>query len=57
VVTKNVKPYALMVGNPARQLGWVSENGQKLHFDEEGFATCPVTGQKYQLKDGFVKEI
>ncbi|MED9995577.1 MAG: acyltransferase [Paludibacteraceae bacterium] len=56
VVTKNVKPYALMVGNPARQLGWVSENGQILHFDEEGFATCPVTGQKYQLKDGFVTE-
>ena len=57
VVTKNVKPYALMVGNPARQLGWVSENGQKLHFDEDGFATCPATGQKYQLKDGFVTEI
>ena len=56
VVTKNVKPYALMVGNPARQLGWVSENGQKLHFDEEGFATCPATGQKYQLKDGNVTE-
>ena len=46
-----------MVGNPARQLGWVSENGQKLHFDAEGMATCPVTGQKYQLKDGFVKEV
>ena len=46
-----------MVGNPARQLGWVSGNGQKLHFDEEGFATCPATGQKYQLKDGFVTEV
>ena len=57
VITKPVPAYALMVGNPARQLGWVSENGQKLHFDEEGFATCPATGQKYQLKDGNVKEI
>ena len=57
VVTKNVKPYALMVGNPARQLGWVSENGQKLHFDENGLATCPATGQKYQLKDGNVTEV
>ncbi|MBP7210148.1 MAG: N-acetyltransferase [Paludibacteraceae bacterium] len=57
VVTKNVKPFALMVGNPARQLGWVSENGQKLHFDEDGFATCSETGQRYQLKDGYVKRI
>ncbi|MCQ2336059.1 MAG: N-acetyltransferase [Paludibacteraceae bacterium] len=57
VVTKDVKPFALMVGNPARQLGWVSENGQKLHFDADGNATCPATGQEYKLKDGFVTRI
>lgn len=57
VVTKDVKPFALMVGNPARQLGWVSENGQKLHFDADGNATCPATGQEYKLKDGFVTRV
>lgn len=57
VVTKEVKPYALVVGNPARQLGWMSEYGQRLHFDDEGFATCPESGEKYQLKDEQVKKI
>lgn len=57
VVTKNVKPYALMVGNPARQIGWVSENGQKLEFDENGIAICTETKQSYHLKNNIVKKI
>lgn len=57
VVTKDVKPFALMVGNPARQLGWVSENGQKLHFNSEGLATCSATGQVYKLENGNVTRI
>jgi UDP-2-acetamido-3-amino-2,3-dideoxy-glucuronate N-acetyltransferase len=54
VVTKNVPDYALLVGNPARQLGWMSEYGHRLEFDGSGMATCPESGQKYQLKDGKV---
>lgn len=54
VVTKPVKPYALLVGNPARQVGWVSEYGHKLLFDEAGMATCPETQQQYQLKNDFI---
>lgn len=57
VVTKDVKPYALMVGNPARKIGWVSAYGEKLHFDENGIAVCPATGEKYQINDGEVKRI
>ena len=57
VVTKNVKPYSLVVGNPARHAGWMSEYGHRLHFDEKGFAVCPESGIKYQLKDGEVKKI
>lgn len=57
VVTKNVKPYALVVGNPARQIGWVSEYGDKLSFDEKGFATCPETGQVYKLEGDSVTRI
>lgn len=49
VVTKNVLPYALVVGNPSKQVGWVSEYGHKLHFDENGFAICKESNQKYQL--------
>ena len=49
VVTKDVPAYALMVGNPARRIGWVSRHGEKLKFDKDGFATCPATGEKYQL--------
>ena len=49
VVTKTVKPYALMVGNPARQIGWMSQYGHRLHFDENNEATCPESGQKYKL--------
>jgi len=57
VVTKPVKPYALMVGNPARQIGWVSEYGEKLKFDAEGLAVCPATGDQYKLTDGEVRKI
>ncbi len=57
VVTKDVPPFALVVGNPARQIGWVSENGHKLQFNAEGIATCPETGQVYQLKDHQVTKI
>ena len=55
VITKPVKPYALVVGNPARQIGWVSAYGEKLTFDAQGFAVCPATGEQYQLKDSKVK--
>jgi UDP-2-acetamido-3-amino-2,3-dideoxy-glucuronate N-acetyltransferase len=51
VVTKEVPAYALVIGNPARQTGWMSRNGHKLNFDSQGFAVCPETGQRYQLKD------
>ncbi len=57
VITKAVKPYALVVGNPARQTGWVSRNGHKLTFNDEGVAVCPETGEKYKLKEGLVKLI
>jgi UDP-2-acetamido-3-amino-2,3-dideoxy-glucuronate N-acetyltransferase len=57
VVTKNVPAFALLVGNPARQIGWMSEYGHRLNFDESGTATCPESNQKYQLKDGVVSRI
>ncbi|MDE6842694.1 MAG: N-acetyltransferase, partial [Muribaculaceae bacterium] len=50
VVTKTVPPYALVVGNPARQIGWMSEYGHRLDFND-GIAECPESHQKYQLKD------
>lgn len=56
VITKAVKPFALVVGNPAKQIGWVSENGHKLHFDPNGKAVCTETGQVYLLKDGEVSK-
>ena len=55
VVTKNVPPYALLVGNPARQVGWMSEYGHKLHFDENGMAVCPESGQEYRMEGNEVK--
>lgn len=55
VVTKDVPDYALMAGNPARRIGWVSRHGEKLQFDEQGFATCPATGEKYQLTNNKVQ--
>jgi UDP-2-acetamido-3-amino-2,3-dideoxy-glucuronate N-acetyltransferase len=54
VVTKTVLPYALLVGNPARQIGWMSENGQRLEFNEVGEAVCSKSGEKYYLKNGKV---
>lgn len=57
VVTKEIPAYALMVGNPARQLGWMSEFGQRLNFDTNGLATCPESGQQYQLKENRLERI
>ncbi|MBW7893081.1 MAG: N-acetyltransferase, partial [Chitinophagaceae bacterium] len=54
VVTKEVPAYAVVVGNPARQTGWMSRNGHKLKFDEEGIAICPETKERYLLKDNRV---
>lgn len=57
VVVKHVPDYALVVGNPARQIGWMSEFGHRLNFDEQGLATCPESGESYQLKDNKVTRI
>jgi UDP-2-acetamido-3-amino-2,3-dideoxy-glucuronate N-acetyltransferase len=57
VVTKDVKPYALVVGNPAKQSGWMSEFGHKLIFDADGLATCPESDEKYRLLNGNVSKI
>jgi UDP-2-acetamido-3-amino-2,3-dideoxy-glucuronate N-acetyltransferase len=57
VITKPVPAYALVVGNPARQIGWVSEYGHRLNFDENNFATCPETGQQYKLENKKVIKI
>ncbi|MDA3909891.1 MAG: acyltransferase [Bacteroidales bacterium] len=56
VITKTVKAYALMVGNPAKQLGWMSEYGHRLHFNDEGIAICPESKATYQLNDDEVKK-
>jgi UDP-2-acetamido-3-amino-2,3-dideoxy-glucuronate N-acetyltransferase len=57
VVTKEVSPYALVVGNPSKQIGWISEYGHRLEFDENGFATCKESGEKYQLKHHKINKI
>jgi UDP-2-acetamido-3-amino-2,3-dideoxy-glucuronate N-acetyltransferase len=57
VVTKSVPAYALMMGNPARHKGWMSEYGHRLHFDEQGIAACKESGEKYQLKEGSVTKL
>ena len=57
VVTKNVPAYALIVGNPGRQVGWMSEFGQKLHFNAEGKAVCSESGDNYVLENETVKKI
>lgn len=57
VVTKTVPAYALVVGNPARQIGWMSEFGQRLVFDADGFAVCPESQERYQLIDKNVSKI
>lgn len=57
VVTKPVLPYALVVGNPSKQIGWMSEFGHRLHFDKNGVATCIESKEKYQLKNNKVSKI
>jgi UDP-2-acetamido-3-amino-2,3-dideoxy-glucuronate N-acetyltransferase len=57
VVTKNVPAFALLVGNPARQTGWMSEYGHKLKFDDIGIAVCPESKQEYKLESGAVSRI
>ncbi|MBA7569715.1 UDP-2-acetamido-3-amino-2,3-dideoxy-D-glucuronate N-acetyltransferase [subsurface metagenome] len=56
VVHKDVKPYSLIVGNPGRPVGWMSEFGHRLNFDDNGLAECPESKEKYILKDGVVKK-
>ena len=57
VVTKPVPAYALVIGNPAKQTGWMSEYGHKLHFDKEGIALCSESQQKYKLENGMVSRV
>ena len=57
VVIKDVPAYALVVGNPARHIGWMSEFGHRLHFDAHGTAKCPESGQNYLLEQGKVKKL
>ncbi len=57
VVTKDVPPFALVVGNPARQTGWMSRYGHRLNFDDSGLAICPESGEKYKLENNQVSII
>ena len=57
VVTKYIKPYSLWVGNPAKQIGWVSEYGHRLSFDLENIAICPESNQKYRLLENQIEKI
>ncbi len=57
VVTKEIADYALVVGNPAKHIGWMSEYGHRLHFDEDGFAVCPESQEKYALTNNQVRKI
>lgn len=57
VVTKNVPDYALVVGNPSKQIGWVSEYGHRLNFDENNLAICPESNEEYKLTDNKVTRI
>jgi UDP-2-acetamido-3-amino-2,3-dideoxy-glucuronate N-acetyltransferase len=57
VVTKDVRDYALIVGNPGRQIGWMSEFGQRLEFDEKGFAICSESKEKYEIIDNQVNKL
>ena len=54
VITKNVKSYALVVGNPAKQIGWMSRHGQKLSFNQDGFAECKISKEWYQMHENEV---
>ncbi len=57
VVTKTVPPYALMVGNPAKQIGWMSEHGERLRFNQEGEAVCEASGDVYKLENEQVQKV
>ncbi len=57
VVTKSIPDYALVIGNPSKQVGWMSEYGHKLKFDSEGRATCPESGDEYELQNREVRKI
>ncbi len=57
VVTKEIPAYALVVGNPARQTGWMSEFGHRLEFDQNGIAVCPESSEKYKLTENTVSKI
>ena len=57
VVTKSVPAFALVVGNPAKQIGWVGELGHRLEFNLDGFAVCPESGQEYKLENKIVERI
>ncbi|HAK00236.1 MAG TPA: N-acetyltransferase [Bacteroidales bacterium] len=57
VVIRDVAAHSLVVGNPARHIGWMSEYGHKLQFDDNGFAKCPESGQAYQIENGKVRQI
>ncbi|WP_439185252.1 acyltransferase [Carboxylicivirga taeanensis] len=56
VVTKNVPPYALVVGNPSKQIGWMSEYGHRLKFDDDNIASCPESKERYQLINNSVRK-
>jgi UDP-2-acetamido-3-amino-2,3-dideoxy-glucuronate N-acetyltransferase len=57
VVTKDIPNYALVMGNPAKQHGWMSAFGHRLHFDDNGLAVCPESGEQYELQDHCVRPI
>ncbi|MFC6267709.1 acyltransferase [Frigoriflavimonas asaccharolytica] len=57
VITKEVLDFALVVGNPAKQIGWMSEFGQRLNFDAEGYATCEESKEKYKLENNKVTKL
>ncbi len=57
VVTKNIPDYALVIGNPARIAGWMSEAGQRLNFDKNGLAICPKSNRKYKLENNIVLDV
>ena len=57
VVTKEIPAYALVVGNPSKQIGWISEFGHRLNFDEHGRATCPESQESYQLENDRVRKL
>lgn len=57
VVTKEIPDYALVVGNPSRQIGWMSEYGHKLHFNDKGLATCPESNETYKIDNNKVTKL